>query len=178
MCVLMFVCWWHFACTMYELMCALCLGGLLFHTQICSHLWWRWWANNLPELWHRCEGSSRKEFGMLNNWISPSCNFIHYLSSNWLPQIGFRTCPTINVLLLLCLINGHCCFMKNTHSITSGIEKQRQFVLYRCAWDGTGTLINRNGIQQDRLSLLDQIGLFFIVLSRCNCGDFAAQAFL
>lgn len=68
------------------------------------------------------------------------------------------------------LINGHCSFMKNTHSITSGIEKPRQFVLYRFAGDGTETLINRNGIQQDRLSLLDQIGLFFILLSRCHCG--------
>lgn len=67
--------------------------------------------------------------------------------------------------------------MKNTHSITSGIEKQRQFVQYRCAWGDTGTLINRNGIQQDRLSLLDQIGLFFMVLSRCHC-EIAAQVFL
>lgn len=141
-------------------------GGLLFVTQICS----RRRVNNLPELWHRCGASSREELRMINNWSSPSCNFIHCLSSNWLLQVGFLTCPTINVLPFMHLINGHCSFMKNTHSITSGIEKPRQFVLYRFAGDGTETLINRNGIQQDRLSLLDQIGLFFILLSRCHCG--------
>lgn len=61
--------------------------------------------------------------------------------------VGFLTCPAINVLLFMCLINGHCSFMKNTHSITSGIEKPRQFVLYRCAGDGTDTLISQKGIQ-------------------------------
>lgn len=91
-------------------MCAISPGGLLFVTQICS----RRRVNNLPELWHRCGASSREELSMINNWSSPSCNFIHCLSSNWLLQVGFLTCPTINVLPFMHLINGHCSFMKNT----------------------------------------------------------------
>lgn len=119
--------------------------GLLFHAQTCSHLWWTSWTDNLPKLWHGC--SSSWEEVRINNGISPGCDFIHYLSSNWLLQVGFLTCPTINVLLFMCLINGHCSFMKNTHSITSGIKKPWQFVLYCCAGDGRETLISQNGIQ-------------------------------
>lgn len=79
---------------------------------------------------------------------------------------------------LCSLINGRCSFMKNTHSITSGIKKLRQFALYGCAGDGAGPLISPNEIQQDRLSLRDQIGLFFILLSRRHRGSATAPVFL
>lgn len=49
---------------------------------------------------------------------------------------------TINVQFFMCLINDHGSIMKNTHSITSGIEKLWQHALYRCAGDSVETLIS------------------------------------
>lgn len=54
---------------------------------------------------------------MINKYISPGCklgDFIYYFSFNWLPQVGFLTWCTINVLLFMCLINNRCSSMKNT----------------------------------------------------------------
>lgn len=137
-------------------------------------------ANNLPELWHRCGSSSREELTTINNWISPGWVFfsIHYLSSNWLPRAGFLTCPAINVLLLCAKLMATAAPWKTHTQLHPELKKPRQFVLYRFAGDGAATLISRNGIQQDRLSLPDKIGLFFILLSRCLWGNRAAQVFL
>lgn len=51
--------------------------------------------------------------------------FLHYLSSNWLLHGGFLSCPTINVLLFMRLINGQCSFVKNTQWIARETESLR-----------------------------------------------------
>lgn len=148
---------------------------------ICYWVYRSWWVVtytntttlktlSLAWMWRFLEG--KIEDNKLQK-ISPSCNFTHY-SSNWLLQEGFLTCFTINLLLFMRLINDQRSFMKNTHSITSGIEKLRRFALSVNTGDGVRALIKWNGFQQDRPSLPHQIGLFFI-LSCCHCGNTAAQ---
>lgn len=61
--------------------------------------------------------SSWDEVRMINKYISPGCklgDFFYYFLFNWLPQVGFLTWCTINVLLFTCLINDRCSSMKNT----------------------------------------------------------------
>lgn len=78
-------------------------------------LYWR--TNNPPALFHMGRGSSWDEPRMINKHISPGCklgDFIYYFSFNWLPQVGFLTWCTINVLLFMCLINDRWSSMTNT----------------------------------------------------------------
>lgn len=115
---------------------------------------------------------------MINNWISTGSkwgDFIHYLSSNWLLHVGFLTCPTINALLFMCFINGHCSFMKNTHSITSGDWKAAEACTILQCWECQRDI---NQPQWKSVRQTCSFGLFLILLSCCLCGSIAAEIFL
>lgn len=117
-------------------------------------------------------GSASEAVRVKNNWISPGHkwrDFIHSLSSNWLLHVDFLTCLPINVQLFMCLINDRCSFIKPLNYIWNWKATAAQALLH--LWGCQGDINHLNGIQQERFSPLDWIGLFVILLSFCFCGD-------
>ena len=116
---------------------------------------------------------------MINNWISPGrewWDFIHSLPSNRLLHVEFLTCLPINVLLFMCLINGQCSFIKPLNYIWNWKTTAACAMLH--CWGCQADINQLNGSQWDRLGPLDQIRLFFILLSSCLSGNIASQVFL